>query len=86
MATIKSLNDSLVVTLDVEEFIRGDVQPRAIATMGGSVIAYFVMDKLDGTKYGETAHKFNAVITTFDKDKLVVTFKNLDICAPNGVQ
>jgi hypothetical protein len=78
MANVRVNEDSLTVTLDVDEFIRGNIQPRAEARMGGSVVAYFVMDKLRATMFAGEMSKYSAVTTTFLKGKLVVTFKDID--------
>ncbi len=86
MANVRVNEDSLTVTLDVDEFIRGNIQPRAVARMCGSVVAYFVLDKLRSLpQYAKEVDKYSAVVTTLLKGRLVVTFKNIDSNDPNGL-
>ncbi len=86
MANVRINDDSLTVTLEVEEFLKGDITPRAAARMGGSVVAYYVLDKLRTLpQYAKEVDKYSTVTTTLLKGRLVVTFKNLDTSDPNGL-
>ncbi len=86
MANVKINDDSITVTLEVEEFLKGGITPRETARQGGSVVAYFVLDKLRSLpQYAKEVDKYSAVVTTLLKGKLVVTFKDIDSNDPNGL-